>query len=43
MTDRLAYALTHPLTTLDEDIRPYQRVDEQRDGNLLLTMLAVDH
>jgi hypothetical protein len=43
--DRTAYALEHPITEPDPatfDARPYQRVDAQRDGNLLLTMLAVD-
>jgi len=39
---RLAYALAHPLTTLDESMEPYQQVDAQRDGNLLLSVLAVD-
>lgn len=42
MNDRLAYALTHPLTTAEDDTAPYQRVDAQRDGNLLLSTLAVD-
>lgn len=42
-SDRLAYALAHPLDTgRDIDIKPYQRVDGQPDGNLLLSTLAVD-
>ena len=42
---RLEYALTHPITDPDPatvDMRPYQRVDAQPDGNLLMTILAVD-
>jgi hypothetical protein len=45
MSDRCAYALTHPITDPDPavvDMGPYQRVDAQRDGNLLMTILAVD-
>jgi hypothetical protein len=40
--NRLAYALANPLNSPDDDIAPYQAVDEQRDGNLLLSILAVD-
>jgi hypothetical protein len=42
--DRLAFALTHPLTLdgHDEPIDAYRRTEEQRDGNLLTTILAVD-
>lgn len=43
MTDRLAFALAHPLDTARGiDMTPYQSVDEQPDGNLLLSTLAVD-
>jgi hypothetical protein len=40
--DRLTYALAHPLNDSTQDIAPYRQVDEQRDGNLLTTILAVD-
>jgi hypothetical protein len=40
---RCAYALTHPLTDPDsDDIGPHQQVDQQPDGNLLMSVLAVD-
>lgn len=39
---RAEWALLHPLTTLQEDMALYQSVDTQPDGNLLLTVLAVD-
>ncbi len=42
MNDRQAYALTHPLNGAGMDIGPYRRVEEQRDGNLLVSILAVD-
>ncbi|MCU1679222.1 MAG: hypothetical protein JWM93_3980 [Frankiales bacterium] len=43
MNDRLAYALAHPLDRpVDQDIAPYRRTEEQRDGNLLTSVLAVD-
>lgn len=43
MNDRQAYALAHPITDPDaHDIRPYQLVEPQPDGNLLLSVLAVD-
>lgn len=43
MNDRQAYALAHPLTDPDTDaIGPYQLVERQPDGNLLLSVLAVD-
>lgn len=43
MNGRCAYALTHPLTDPDaDDIGPYRLVEPQRDGNLLLSVLAVD-
>ena len=42
-SDRQAYALTHPITDPDNhDITPYQQVEPQPDGNLILSMLAVD-
>lgn len=43
--NRTEYALAHLITDPDPavvDMRPYQRVDAQPDGNLLLTVLAVD-
>lgn len=40
--DRLAYALAHPLDDPAQDLAPYRRTDEQRDGNLLTSILAVD-
>lgn len=41
--DRHAYALANPLTDPDsDDIRPYQLVEPQPDGNLLMSVLAVD-
>lgn len=39
---RLAYALAHPLNDPGQDISAYRQVDEQRDGNLLMSILAVD-
>lgn len=45
MGDRTTYALTHPITDPDPrvvDMSPYQRLDLQPDGNLLMTILAVD-
>jgi hypothetical protein len=43
MDGRLAYALTHPLTDPATDaIEPYRTVEVQPDGNLLMTVLAVD-
>jgi len=46
MTDlRLGYALAHPLNLHPgetDDIGPLQSVDLQPDGNLLLSILAVD-
>jgi hypothetical protein len=45
LAERTAYALTHPITDPDPttfDVRPYQVLDTRPDGNLLLTMLAVD-
>lgn len=41
-TPRQAHALANPLNDTTEDITPYRVVDEQRDGNLLVTILAVD-
>lgn len=42
-SDRQSYALTHPLTDPDnDDISPYQLVEPQPDGNLILSVLAVD-
>jgi hypothetical protein len=42
VTDRTDFALAHPLNDTTDDIEPYRRVEEQRDGNLLVTILAVD-
>jgi hypothetical protein len=42
VNERLEFALAHPLTSMDDGIAPYRRVDEQRDGNLLTSILAVD-
>lgn len=42
MDDRLGYALAHPLNGPDQDVAAYRRTDEQRDGNLLVSVLAVD-
>ena len=39
---RRAYALAHPLNDPGQDVAPYRRVDVQRDGNLLMSILAVD-
>jgi hypothetical protein len=39
---RLAYALAHPLDNATQDLAPYRRTEEQRDGNLLTSVLAVD-
>lgn len=43
LADRPTYALAHPLNTASGiDMAPYQQIDRQRDGNLLLSTLAVD-
>jgi hypothetical protein len=43
MNERQRYAITHPLTNPDtEDVADYREVDTQSDGNLLLSVLAVD-
>lgn len=45
MTDRLTYALAHPITNPDPaavNVQDYWRIEPQPDGNLLCTMLAVD-
>jgi hypothetical protein len=40
---RRAYALAHPITDPSkEDIAAYRLVEEQPDGNLLMSVLAVD-
>lgn len=39
---RRAFALAHPLNAPDQDMAPYREMAEQPDGNLLLTVLAVD-
>lgn len=41
--DRRLYALTHPITDPSTaDPAPYRRLEAQPDGNLLLSILAVD-
>lgn len=45
MTDRLTYALNHPISNPDPaavNWQAYRRIEPQPDGNLLVTMLAVD-
>ena len=43
MNERQHYAITHPLTDPDTDsTQPLTRIDTQRDGNILLSILAVD-
>ena len=43
MNDRQAYALTHPINDPDADpIDPYRLIEPQPDGNLLMSILAVD-
>lgn len=45
LTDRQAYALAHPITSArpgDTDIGPYRLRAAQPDGNLLVTVLAID-
>jgi hypothetical protein len=45
LPERLAYALAHPIDDPDPavcDITRYQQVERLRDGNLLLSVLAVD-
>jgi hypothetical protein len=39
---RLEYALAHPLNGVGDDITRYRTVEEQRDGTLLVVILAVD-
>ena len=43
MNDRQAYALDHPITDPDTATTDaYRRVDPQPDGNLIMSILAVD-
>ena len=42
MNGRQAYALAHPLTDPDDSVDPFRTVGLQRDGNLLMSVLAVD-
>lgn len=43
MNDRQAYALTHPINDPDRATTdPYRLVEPQPDGNLLMSILAVD-
>lgn len=39
---RQVYALAHPLNGTEQSTEPYNAVDPQPDGNLLLSILAVD-
>lgn len=42
-TDRQTFALAHPLTALNPaEMLACQRLEEQRDGNLLVSVLAID-
>lgn len=40
--DRHAFALAHPFEGGTADPAPYRLVDEQRDGNLLVSILCID-
>lgn len=42
LAERQAFALAKPFNSAAQDIALYRRLDEQRDGNLLLSVLAVD-
>lgn len=42
MNPRLAYALSHPFDDAHADLEPHRRLEPQPDGNLLLSILAVD-
>lgn len=42
MTPRLDFALANPLNVPGQDISPYRVIAEQPDGNLLVSVLAVD-
>ncbi len=43
MNQRQTYALTNPITDPDtHDVAPYQLVEPQPDGNLILSVLAID-
>lgn len=42
MTDRQAFALANPINTTSQDPAPYRRIEPQPDGNLLVSMLAID-
>lgn len=44
LTARQAVALAHPITDPRDLLAPekWRAVDEQRDGNLLMTILAID-
>jgi hypothetical protein len=39
---RRAYALGHPISDPATDLEPYRRLEPQPDGNLLLSVLAID-
>lgn len=40
--NRRGYALEHPISDPSTDPEPYRYLEPQPDGNLLLSMLAVD-
>lgn len=45
LSERQAYALANPINDPDPrhtDTAPYLRIEPQRDGNLLITILAID-
>jgi hypothetical protein len=39
---RQEFALTRPLNGPDDDVEPYRSIVVQPDGNLLMSVLAVD-
>lgn len=42
MNARQAFALAHPLNDISADPSRYRIVEKQGDGNLLMSILAVD-
>lgn len=42
MTPRQEFALANPLNDTSGDITPYRSAESQPDGNILVTILAVD-
>lgn len=41
-TPRQSYAMANPLNGGAQDIEPYRLIEPQPDGNMLVTILAVD-